>query len=96
MLVKIRDRNLVQVRLDPDLESALGILNFRQAFDGSTGEQLFFDETIWRPQVPECPETGYAAACPDCGGTGDLRFAIARFADTRLMPDSNNESIDAP
>ena len=96
MLQRIGNRNLIQVRLDPDVESVLGIQNFGQALAGANGDQLFFDETIWRPQLQECPATGYAVPCPDCGGTGDLRFAIARFANTRLMPGSNNESSDAP
>jgi proteasome lid subunit RPN8/RPN11 len=96
MLWRIGNRNLIQVRLDPDVESLLGIGNFEQALAGARGEQLFFDETIWRPQLQECPATGYAIPCPDCGGTGDLRFAIARFADTRLISGSNNESMDVP
>jgi proteasome lid subunit RPN8/RPN11 len=85
MLVRIGHRNLVQVRLDPDLEFVLGISNFKQAFHGASGEQLFFDETIWRPQMPESPATGYPAPCPDCGGTGNLRYAIGSFTDTRSM-----------
>jgi proteasome lid subunit RPN8/RPN11 len=85
MLARIGNRNLVQVRLDPDVGSLLGIRNFEQAFDGVSREQLFFDETIWRPQMPESPATGYPAPCPDCGGTGNLRYAIGSFTDTRSM-----------
>lgn len=88
MLARIGNRNLVQVRLDPDVASTLGLSNFQQAFNGTTGEQLFFDETIWRAQLPESPATGYAAPCPDCGGTGNLRYAIGSFPDTRLMRQS--------
>jgi proteasome lid subunit RPN8/RPN11 len=86
LLQRIGNRNLVQIRLDPDVESTLGIQNFSEAFRGADPKQIFADEAIWRPQLQECPATGYAMACPDCGGTGDLRDAFGRFADTRIMP----------
>ncbi|MCS7222649.1 MAG: hypothetical protein RML36_07875 [Anaerolineae bacterium] len=47
-------------------------------------ERIFFDEAIWLPQKPDCPENGFPT-CPDCGGTGDLHNAIGAFADTRPM-----------
>ena len=86
LLQRIGNRNLVQIRLDPDVESTLGIQNFSEAFRGADPKQIFADEAIWRPQLQESPATGYAVACPDCGGTGDLRDAFGKFADTRIMP----------
>jgi len=86
LLSRISNRNLVQIRMDPDLDSTLEIHNFSQAFSRADTKQIFADETIWRPQQPESPTTGYPVACPDCGGTGDLRDARGKFVDTRIMP----------
>ncbi len=86
LLQRIGNRNLIQVRLDPDVESTVGIRNFSEALRGADEKQTLFDESIWRPQLQECLATGYAVPCPECGGTGDLRAAIGKFADTRIMP----------
>jgi proteasome lid subunit RPN8/RPN11 len=86
LLQRIGNRNLVQIRLDPDVESTIGIRNFSEALRGADAKQTLFDESIWRPQLQECPATGYVVPCPECGGTGDLRDAIGKFADTRIMP----------
>lgn len=85
LLQRIGNRNLIQVRLDPDVESTIGVRNFSEAFRGADPAQIFFDEAIWRPQLQECPGTGYPTPCPDCGGTGDLRDAIGKFTDTRAQ-----------
>ena len=76
LLERIGNRNLVQLRLDPDL--ALPVFERVLA-----GDRIFFDEAVWLPQQPEGPAVG-RAACPDCGGTGDLRLAIGSIADTRV------------
>jgi uncharacterized UPF0146 family protein len=83
MLKKIGNRNLAVVRMDPDFSSTIGMRAFDKAFAGADGERLFFDETLWLPQLPESPDTGHAH-CPDCGGTGDLRDAIASLPKTAL------------
>ena len=85
VLTKVATRNLLQIRLDPSIKTTLGVANFDQAFAGTNPEQIFFDETIWRPQLPEAPNTGYEVPCPDCGGFGDLRKAKGTFKDTRVM-----------
>lgn len=77
---RIADRNLLQIRLDPDLSDALGIRTFDRVFDGSDRSSLFFDETVWRAQEPQ--RSGDHGPCPDCGGTGDLRDVAGTFADT--------------
>lgn len=84
LLSTIANRNLIQVRLDPDIERTLGLKVFTTVFGQADPERVLFDETVWLPQLPECPEQGFKA-CSDCGGTGDLRRAVGTFADTRLM-----------
>jgi len=74
-------RNLVQVRLRPDAP----LPAFEKAFAGSDRSRIVTDETLWMPQEPENPDHGFPA-CPDCGGTGDLRDAIGTIADTRIHP----------
>ena len=85
LLGKVATQNLLQIRMDPFIGKTLGLPNFDQAFNGAKHDQLYFDETIWRPQLPEAPETGYEIPCPDCGGTGDLRNAKGSFSDTRVI-----------
>jgi hypothetical protein len=80
LLERIGPRNLVQVRMDPDL--ALGV--FERVFGGGDRERILFDEVVWLPQKPDCPANGFPN-CPDCGGTGDLRQARGTFADTKVM-----------
>lgn len=84
LLKRIGNRNLIQVRMDPDLESTLGIQNFSEAFRGADQKQILTDEAIWRPQLPECPAHGYPVPCPDCGGTGNLRDSAGKFSNTRI------------
>lgn len=79
LLRRIGNRNLVQVRLDPDFGGA-----FERALAGADQDRVLFDDTVWLPQLADSPATGYPT-CPDCGGTGDLRTAIGTFADTRIM-----------
>jgi proteasome lid subunit RPN8/RPN11 len=79
---RIGNRNLLQIRMDPDLSEVLGIRTFDRVFSGSDYTSLLFDETVWRPQVPLSGGDG-SKPCPDCGGTGDLRDAIGTFTDTR-------------
>lgn len=81
ILMQNGNRNLVQIRMDA--HSGLGV--FDRVFGGGDRDRIFCDETVWLPQLPECPEHGYEP-CPDCGGTGDLWNAMNRFEDTRMMP----------
>jgi hypothetical protein len=77
-LERIGSRNLVQLRLDPDLELPV----FDRVLAGDR-TRIFTDEAVWLPQLPEGPATG-RVPCPDCGGIGDLRAAIGSIPDTRL------------
>lgn len=78
MLGRIANRNLVLLRLDPDLAMPV----FDRVLCGDR-ERIFADETLWLPMQPDGPASG-REACPDCGGTGDLRTAIGSLTDTRL------------
>ncbi len=82
LLARIGKRNLVQVRMDPDFAETMGLTVFDRVFEHADQNRLLFDDTVWLPQDPECLATGYPN-CPDCGGTGDLRDAIGKLADTR-------------
>lgn len=77
LLERIGNRNLVQLRLDPDL--ALPVFDRVLAGDR---DRILFDEAVWLPQQPEGPDTG-RPACPDCGGGGDLRAALGTIGNTR-------------
>ncbi len=80
-LEAIRYRNLVQIRMDPELDLSI----FDKVLAEADHTRLFCDEAVWLPQVPRAAHDG-EPPCPDCGGTGDLRDAIGRFEDTRIMP----------
>lgn len=80
LLRRIGDRNLVQIRMDPDL----GLAVFERVLTGDPS-RLLFDETVWLPQPPEGGHNG-RPPCPDCGGGGDLRLLEGAFGDTRALP----------
>ncbi len=84
LTARIGDRNLLQIRMDPDLAETVGVGTFDRVFGLPSSRSLLFDETVWRPQTPESGAGG-EARCPDCGGTGDLRDAIGTFDDTRQI-----------
>jgi proteasome lid subunit RPN8/RPN11 len=83
LAVRIGNRNLLQIRMDPELSAALGVRTFDRVFEGADRASLLFDETVWRAQNPE--SGAGAKPCPDCGGTGDLRDALGTFGDTRSI-----------
>lgn len=98
LLEGMRNRNLVQVRFDPDIETELGLKVFNRAFGGADQGRLLFDETVWLPQKAEHPRNGQLA-CPDCLGSGDLRQRIGTIADTKLFlsaPIGNNPAERGP
>jgi len=83
LLQRIGNRNLVQIRMDPDLATTLGFTVFDRVFGPGDRERILMDEAVWLPQEPE-------GDCPECHGTGDLCNAIGAFTDTRLMPQKGN------
>lgn len=87
LLERIANRNLIQIRMDPDLGENLGLKVFDRVFAGGDQDRILFDEVVWLPQQPETDPP-----CPDCGGTGDLRQAIGTFTDTRVMASPSLEA----
>ncbi len=85
LLRRIGNRNLVQIRMDPDFAETLGFTIFDRVFQASDTRRIFFDEAIWLSMEAESVTNGYDYNCPDCGGTGDLGKAIGTFSDTREM-----------
>lgn len=86
MLDDVKDRNFVEIRLNPYLkDSKLGIGLFDKVF-ADAGKYTYMDETIWLPQHPDHPQYG-SEPCKLCGGTGDLRNLRYQWsrADTRDM-----------
>ena len=83
MLEGVRDRNFVQIRLDPQLGVNLGIHLFDSIL-APAKDFVYMDETLWIPQVPDHPDHG-EEECKCCGGTGDLRNLISKWEDTRKI-----------
>lgn len=84
LLEQIGNRNLIQIRMEPELGLSLGLKVFDQVFSGGDRRRILFDDVVWLPQQQDCPANGYPH-CLDCGGTGDLLDAVGTFSDTRLM-----------
>lgn len=61
LIERISPRTLVQVRMDPDVATSLGLGVFDRVFGGADTARLLFDEAVWLPQAAD-------PACPDCGG----------------------------
>jgi len=88
LLKRIGNRNLIQIRMDPDL--SLNV--FDKVFGGGMRERILFDEAVWLPQDPDGPNG--RPTCPDCGGNGDLHYANASLADTRItLPSAAAEAM---
>ena len=81
MLDSVKDRNFVQIRLNPNVKDILGISIFDRVFTGAE-RYTFMDETVWIPQKPDHPSNGYET-CKLCGGTGHLEELYMKWPDTR-------------
>lgn len=84
MLERIGTRNLVQVRMDPDVATTLGLGVFDRVLGTADSDRIFFDESLWLSQEAEDGRAG-RRRCPDCGGTGRLLDSAGTFSDTRIM-----------
>lgn len=81
MLDEVKDRNFVEIRMNPHLkDSKLGIGLFDRVLD-SASRYAYMDETLWIPQHPDRPEYS-EKPCLLCGGTGDLRRMQDKWRDT--------------
>lgn len=81
MLDDVKDKNFVQIRLDPHVRENLGISLFDSALAGAA-RYTYMDETLWVPQKPDHPSNGYET-CRLCGGTGHLEELRMKWPDTR-------------
>ena len=89
MLDSVKDRNFVQIRLNPNVKDILGIGIFDRVFTGAE-RYTFMDETVWIPQKPDHPSNGYEI-CKLCGGTGHLEELYMKWPDTRNINTRRNE-----
>jgi proteasome lid subunit RPN8/RPN11 len=86
LLSSVAHSNLVLASLDPDIHETLGLSAFSvPGLEDGSRIGLDVDRTLWRPQEPDNPTTGYPE-CPDCGGTGDLSTSIGQFISTVPIP----------
>jgi hypothetical protein len=91
LLERIGNRNLVQMRLDPDFSKTVGLKVFEDVLGGD--KRLLFGEAVWLPQQPDHSQTSKFSTCPDCGGRGNLREAVGTFDDTRtILPYDDGQS----
>jgi molybdopterin/thiamine biosynthesis adenylyltransferase/proteasome lid subunit RPN8/RPN11 len=81
MLEPVADRNFVMIRMNPKAGSALGIGVFDEAVNEDS-DLIFFDETVWIPQLPNNGRDG-RPVCPLCGGSGNLSALKGKIRDTR-------------
>ena len=77
VLEYLGQRNLVQIGLEPERDSQLGLGVFSQVRALDPSGRLGFDQTVWhhKPARPDCP---------DCGGNGDIDSAVGRLSPTRI------------
>ena len=79
---RIGQRNLIQLRLDPDYQ----LPGFTRALAGADPLRVFCDEAVWLPQAAW-------RACPDCRGVKRVSRLMGMFADTRKDPSA---VVDTP
>jgi proteasome lid subunit RPN8/RPN11 len=94
LLDRVAHRNLAQIRLDPELGASLGISVFDTTLGDAPGGRIVCDETLWLPQDPEHPGTGWPT-CPDCGGSGDLHDVVGTLEETDLRAAHESDLICA-
>lgn len=94
MLDEVKDRNFVEIRLNPHLKDTALVINlFDRVFD-SASRYTYMDETIWVPQHPDSPKYG-AEPCKLCGGTGDLTSLSEALLATDTRHISFTETTEA-
>jgi hypothetical protein len=78
---------LILLRMDPDFDAQMGWPAFAGPLVGATDPNAFMMlDSVFLPQGPDRGQSDSRPVCPDCGGSGDLRNCIGKFADTRHMP----------
>lgn len=76
LLTRIGQRNLIQLRLEPDFT----LPGIETALRGCDRQRLFCDESVWLPQEID----RQAERCADCAAIGDLRLIQGTMSDTRV------------
>ncbi|MBF0383310.1 MAG: ThiF family adenylyltransferase [Magnetococcales bacterium] len=81
-LEKNGNKHLIQISLDPSIETVLGMKSFSRTFEGADQSRMMgsFFQTQFIPQSPD-------ESCPSCGGVGNPLDAMAswRGEDTRII-----------
>ena len=84
LLSRIGNRNLIQIRMDPDIGTNLGLKSFDRVVGQAQRDRTLFDDVLWLRQEPEDGKKG-RPICPECSATGNLGDAVGTFEDTRQM-----------
>ena len=82
MLDRVKDRNLVIMKISPDAEQELGINLFHNAMDETYS---FFGEVVWIPQTAVSVTNGFDENCILCYGLEDLLLLKGSISDTRKV-----------
>ena len=82
MLDRVKDRNLVIMKISPDAEQELGINLFHNAMDETYS---FFGEVAWIPQTAVSVTNGFDENCILCYGLEDLLLLKGSISDTRKV-----------
>lgn len=82
MLDRVKDRNLVIMKISPDAEQELGINLFHNAMDETYS---FFGEVVWIPQTAVSVTNGFDENCILCHGLEDLLLLKGSISDTRKV-----------
>ena len=86
MVTRLKDRNLILLRMDPDFDAFLGRPTFSRRLAGACQPDAFFMmDALFLKQSPDCGQSEHRPVCPDCGGKGDLQRSVGTFPDTRIM-----------
>lgn len=86
MVARLRNRNLVLLRMDPDFDNFLGRPIFSRRLAGAAQPDAFFMlDSLFLKQTPDRGQSINRPVCPDCGGHGDLRLCHGAFHDTRIV-----------
>lgn len=86
LINRLGKRNLILLRMDPDIDEFLGWPAFARPLKGAADPNAFVMlDSIFLPQGPDYGQSESRPICPDCGGTGDLRACIGTFPNTRIM-----------
>ncbi|OGR07198.1 MAG: hypothetical protein A2511_12410 [Deltaproteobacteria bacterium RIFOXYD12_FULL_50_9] len=91
MIDRLGSRNLIRVRMDPDFDQFFGDTFNKRLVGAKNSDCFFMLDSLFLPQTPDFGQTPSRPVCPDCGGTGDLRYSIGTFDDTTIMRQDNTD-----